>query len=155
MNIDLFEMYQNRSNPFDYIESDQDIEIFASSLIEFTTPENQKRRDPFWERSTINLLTAVMSYLLHYVRREDRNASNIRRLLFLSEEDSSDSEDLSVLDKLFRDVEAEDPSSFAVKRYKIHQLNEKVGQQAIALSCLNRISWFDFKTEEMQGEGAS
>ena len=135
----------NHYNPFNYIHSDQDIEILVTTLISNTTPPDKKGGDPFWEKSETALLVALIAYLYHYTNKASQNFSNVMRLMRAADIDENDSAAKSALDYLFDDIEKEDPDSFAVKQYKTFKMGAGKTLKGILISCAVRLQAFDLK----------
>ena len=54
----------NHYNPFNYVHSDKDIAVLVSTLIANTTPPEKNSGDPFWEKSEVALLNALLTWLI-------------------------------------------------------------------------------------------
>lgn len=120
--IDLIDMKNSLGyNPFHYIQSDKDVLKLITNLIRNTTPKGSSTNDPFWEKSETALLEALMLYLYHYAPEDEQNFTMIMEMLNYAEvkEDEEDYE--SPLDELFKRLEITDPSSLALKQYKIYK----------------------------------
>ena len=131
--IDLIDMKKSLGyNPFHYIQSDKDVLKLITNLIRNTTPKGSSTNDPFWEKSEIALLEALMLYLYHYAPEDEQNFTMIMEMLNYAEvkEDEEDYE--SPLDELFKRLEITDPTSLALKQYKIYK-------QAAGVVCSKRL----------------
>lgn len=120
--IDLIDMKNSLGyNPFHYIQSDKDVLKLITNLIRNTTPKGSSTNDPFWEKSETALLEALMLYLYHYAPEDEQNFTMIMEMLNYAEvkEDEEDYE--SPLDELFKRLEITDPTSLALKQYKIYK----------------------------------
>ncbi len=132
----------NHYNPFNYVHSDKDIATMVTTLISNTTPPDQKGGDPFWEKSEVALLQALIAYLYHYSNKEDQNFSSVMYLLHLAEVDEENPGLESPLDTLFREVEEKDPNSFAIKQYKTFKLGAGKTLKSILISVSVRLGAF-------------
>jgi len=101
-------------NPLDYIRCDpetrryneQDIMTVTATLIPVETP-----RDPFWELSARVYLECIISYVLECLSEEEHALDYVVKLVGELGEGR--------FKQLIRDLEHQDPESFAVKRYRL------------------------------------
>lgn len=146
--IDLIDMKNSLGyNPFHYIQSDKDVLKLITNLIRNTTPKGSSTNDPFWEKSETALLEALMLYLYHYAPEDEQNFTMIMEMLNYAEvkEDEEDYE--SPLDELFKRLEITDPSSLALKQYKIYKQAAGKTTKSILISVGVRLAAFNL--EEM------
>lgn len=146
--IDLIDMENSLGyNPFHYIQSDKDVLKLITNLIRNTTPKGSSTNDPFWEKSETALLEALMLYLYHYAPEDEQNFTMIMEMLNYAEvkEDEEDYE--SPLDELFKRLEITDPSSLALKQYKIYKQAAGKTAKSILVSVGVRLAAFNL--EEM------
>ena len=146
--IDLIDMKNSLGyNPFHYIQSDKDVLKLITNLIRNTTPKGSSTNDPFWEKSETALLEALMLYLYHYAPEDEQNFTMIMEMLNYAEvkEDEEDYE--SPLDELFKRLEITDPSSLALKQYKIYKQAAGKTAKSILISVGVRLAAFNL--EEM------
>lgn len=146
--IDLIDMKKSLGyNPFHYIQSDKDVLKLITNLIRNTTPKGSSTNDPFWEKSETALLEALMLYLYHYAPEDEQNFTMIMEMLNYAEvkEDEEDYE--SPLDELFKRLEITDPSSLALKQYKIYKQAAGKTAKSILISVGVRLAAFNL--EEM------
>ena len=134
-------------NPFHYIQSDKDVLKLITNLIRNTTPKGSSTNDPFWEKSETALLEALMLYLYHYAPEDEQNFTMIMEMLNYAEvkEDEEDYE--SPLDELFKRLEITDPTSLALKQYKIYKQAAGKTAKSILISVGVRLAAFNL--EEM------
>ena len=144
--FNLVEMqYSHHYNPFNYIRNDEGVLMMINCLIQNTTPQGASKGDPFWEKSETALLLAICFYLHYEVRPEDRNFSNVMRLL-LKAEVKEDQEDFkSPLDILFEELEKVNPTHIAVRYYKIFKMGAGKTLKSILISCTVRLGTFNLK----------
>ena len=138
----------NHYNPFNYIKDDKDVEILVNTLIVNTTPPKEAAGDPFWVKSEMCLLCAVIAYLLHYadiaprkLRRSFSYVTGLVRMGSVSEDESFKSE----LDQLFEAIEERDPQSFAVKQYNSFKIGAGKTLKSVLMSVLVRLQAFDLE----------
>lgn len=146
--IDLIDMKNSLGyNPFHYIQSDKDVLKLITNLIRNTTPKGSSTNDPFWEKSETALLEALMLYLYHYAPEDEQNFTMIMEMLNYAEvkEDEEDYE--SPLDELFKRLEITDPTSLALKQYKIYKQAAGKTAKSILISVGVRLAAFNL--EEM------
>lgn len=146
--IDLIDMKNSLGyNPFHYIQSDKDVLKLITNLIRNTTPKGSSNNDPFWEKSETALLEALMLYLYHYAPEDEQNFTMNMEMLNYAEvkEDEEDYE--SPLDELFKRLEITDPSSLALKQYKIYKQAAGKTAKSILISVGVRLAAFNL--EEM------
>lgn len=140
----------NRYNPFNYIEDDKDVEILVNTLITNTTPPKEAGGDPFWVKSEICLLCAVVAYLLHYAdiapRPLIRSFSTVTTLVRMGAVNEANGDDFeNDLDLLFKDIEEKDPRSFAVKQYRSFKMGAGKTLKSVLMSVLVRLQAFDLE----------
>ena len=146
--IDLIDMKNSLGyNPFHYIQSDKDVLKLITNLIRNTTPKGSSTNDPFWEKSETALLEALMLYLYHYAPEDEQNFTMIMEMLNYAEvkEDEEDYE--GPLDELFKRLEITDPTSLALKQYKIYKQAAGKTAKSILISVGVRLAAFNL--EEM------
>ena len=88
-------------NPFHYIRNEQGVIMMINCLIKNTTPPESKSSDPFWEKSEVALLQALIFYLRDYRPVEEQNFSTVMELLRWAEVDEKNPDFESKLDKIF------------------------------------------------------
>ena len=106
-------------NPFRYISDDKDVLKLISNLIKNTTPKGSHESDPFWTKAETALLQALMLYLIQEAPEDEQNFAMILEMIASAEVREEDESYQSPLDLLFERLEARDPSSIAVKQYKV------------------------------------
>lgn len=120
----------NKYNPFNYIREEKtgngelDTKIDQNGIAQMintfivnTTPTGKSSSDPFWENAEKLLLTAICFYLKeNHGEKKDINFYKVTELIThaIPKEDGEETE----LDKLFREVEKNDPDSIALFNYK-------------------------------------
>lgn len=143
-NLDHME-WGNHYNPLSYLETDKDIAVLVTTLITNTTPPDQKGGDPFWEKSEVALLNALIAYLVHYCEPIERNFSAVMELLRLAEVNENDDQAESPLDLLFKDIETIDENSYALKQYRTFKMGAGKTLKSILISVSVRLQSFDLE----------
>ena len=122
VNVDLTDPENSYGyNPLDFIRydsrdkrfSDKDIMSVASII---SPVESQK--DPFWEKSAQMYIACMIGYVLESLPEEEHTLEYVRRL-FAEMRYSSNPAELTTFDRFFRELEAENPNSFAVSKYRM------------------------------------
>lgn len=145
--VDLINM--NRShcyNPFRYIKDDKDVLKLITNLIRNTTPKGSQTNDPFWEKSETALLEALCLYLLHEASEEEQNFTMVMEMIAAAEVKEDDEEYQSPLDELFERLEIRNPSSLALKQYKIYKQAAGKTAKSILISVGVRLSAFNLES---------
>lgn len=130
-------------NPFEYVHDDKDVLRLISNLIQNTTPKGSQSSDPFWEKSEIALLQALMLYLLHEAPPEEQNFAMIMEMLGSAQVKEEDEDYESPLDILFDRLEMRDPDSIAVKQYHIYKQAAGKTAKSILISVGVRLAAFN------------
>lgn len=142
--IDLIDMSKSHGyNPFHYIQSDKDILKLITNLIRNTTPKGSQSMDPFWEKSEIALLEALMLYLYHYAPEDEQNFTMVMEMLTYAEVKEDDEEYESPLDELFHHLERSDSDSLALKQYQIYKQAAGKTAKSILISVGVRLAAFN------------
>lgn len=145
--VDLINM--NRShcyNPFRYIKDDKDVLKLITNLIRNTTPKGSQTNDPFWEKLETALLEALCLYLLHEAPEEEQNFTMVMEMIAAAEVKEDDEEYQSPLDELFERLEIRNPSSLALKQYKIYKQAAGKTAKSILISVGVRLSAFNLES---------
>lgn len=144
--IDLIEMSKSLGyNPFHYIQNDKDILKLITNLIRNTTPKGSNTNDPFWEKSETALLEALMLYLYHYAPEDEQNFTMVMEMLNYAEVKEEEEDYESPLDELFKRLETLDPSSLALKQYKIYKQAAGKTAKSILISVGVRLAAFNLE----------
>jgi len=136
--------HSNCYNPFNYIRNQQGVLTMLTALIQNTNPKGSHSNDPFWEKAETALLQAICFFLQSECNPDDRNFSNVMKLLRCASAVEGQEDIDSTLDILFKDLEAKEPEHIAVQSYKIFK---SVGggktAQTILISCQVRLQCFN------------
>lgn len=130
-------------NPFQYLNSDQDVLRLVTNLIRNTTPKNSTNNDPFWEKSEIALLEALIFYLIHEAPEEEQNFGMVMDMLMSADAREDDEDYESPLDILFSRLELREPEHIAVRTYNIFKLAAGKTAKSILVSLGVRIEKFN------------
>lgn len=117
-------------NMFDYIHSDTDV----SKIVEIIIGPHVGNNDPFWNKSAKMLLQAIFFYLIYECPAEDRNMSNVIKLIQCAEIKEEREDYKSTLDIMFEDVKKRDPEHIAVKMYKAFKSGAAKTMMSIIIS---------------------
>lgn len=130
-------------NPFHYIHSNKDIEILVTMLIQNTNSPTAPKGDQFWEKCETALFCALIAYLYHYGQENEKNFSNVIRLIRSSQVDENDTTLQSPVDELFEAVRKKNPSDFCVTQYDIFKLGAGKTLKSILISAAVRLQAFE------------
>lgn len=108
VNLDNSDAY----NPLDYIKNgkvpgtlrEQDILSIAAAMVPITA-----KNDPFWEESARTVLASLIAFVKEALPESEQNLESVNRLYKTLGCDTGK--------RLFEELEAENPESFAVKKY--------------------------------------
>ena len=144
--FNLVEMqYSDHYNPFNYIRNDEGVMMMIHCLIENTTPKGAARSDPFWQNAETALLLAICFYLQYEICPEDRNFTNVMRMLLLAQVRESEEDFKSPLDIIYEKLEKENPGHIAVRYYRIFKMGAGKTLKSILISCTVRLGTFNLK----------
>ena len=133
-------------NPFNYIRDDNGVLTMITALIKNTTPEGKSSNDPFWEKAETALLQALCFFLQSECNPEDRNFTNVMKLLRCAEVREGQEDYDSTLDILFKDLKAKDPEHIAVRQYAVFKQAAGKTAQSILVSCSVRLTVFNMQS---------
>lgn len=132
-------------NPFVYIRDDKDVIKLINNLIRNTTPRNAHQSDPFWEKSEMALLQALMFYLINEAPPEEQNFSMVMTMLEYAEVKEEKDDHVSPLDLLFMALELEQPNCIACKQYAVFKQASGKTAKSILVSCAVRLATFNLE----------
>lgn len=136
--------HSNRYNPFNYIRNEQGVLTMINALIKNTTPKGSSSSDPFWEKAETALLQACCFYLVSECNPEDRNFSNVMKLLRCASAVEGQEDVDSTLDILMNDLKAKNPEHIAVLSYAVFKsAGGGKTAQSILISCQTRLQTFN------------
>lgn len=130
-------------NPFRYLRDEKDALRLVNNLIQATTPKGSHESDPFWTKSETALLQAIILMLFQEAPAYEQNFSMVMRVLEYAEVKEEDEEFISPLDLLFQAIEHENPTSVAVRQYKVFKLAAGKTAKSILVSTAVRLAAFN------------
>ena len=133
-------------NPFNYIRDDNGVLIMITALIKNTTPKGSSSNDPFWEKAETALLQALCFFLQSECNPEDRNFTNVMKLLRCAEVREGQEDYDSTLDIMFKDLKARNPEHIAVRQYAVFKQAAGKTAQSILVSCSVRLTVFNMQS---------
>lgn len=137
--------HSNCYNPFHYIRNDEGVLTMINALIKNTTPKGSSSNDPFWEKAETALLQALSFFLVSECAAEERNFTNVMKLLRCAEVKEGQEDYASTLDILFKELEERDPEHIAVRQYRVFKQAAGKTAQSILVSCSVRLAVFNLK----------
>ena len=132
-------------NPFRYIRCEKDILKLVNTLVANTKGEGEKSNEDFWTKSEKLLYQAYIGYIWYEAPEEEQNFSMLLDMINASEVREDDETFENAVDKLFKELEAENPEHFAVRQYKKYKLSAGKTAKSILISCGARLACFDIK----------
>lgn len=144
--LDLINMPASHGyNPFEYIQSDNDVLKLVTNLIKNTTPKHASSSDPFWEKSETALLQALILYLYHEAAPEEQNFGMVMKFLRHMEIRENDPNFKNAVDKMFDVLENKDPDHVALKQYRIYKMAAGKTAKSILISAGVRLAAFNLE----------
>lgn len=136
--------HSNCYNPFHYIRNEQGVLTMINALIQNTTPKGANKGDPFWEKAETALLQACCFYLQSECNPEDRNFSNVMKLLRCCSAVEGREDEDSTLDIMMNDLKEKNPEHIAVLSYAVFKsAGGGKTAQSILISCQTRLQTFN------------
>lgn len=130
-------------NPFEYIETDNDVLKLVTNLIKNTTPKHASTNDPFWEKSETALLQALILYLFHEAAPEEQNFGMVMKFLRHMEIREDDPNFKNAVDKMFDVLANKDPDHVALRQYRIYKMAAGKTAKSILISAGVRLAAFN------------
>ena len=130
-------------NPFHYLRDEKDALRLVNNLIQATTPKGSHESDPFWTKAETALLQAIILMLFQEAPEQEQNFSMVMRVLEYAEVKEEDEEYVSPLDLLFNAIERENPTSVAVRQYKVFKMAAGKTAKSILVSTAVRLAPFN------------
>ena len=129
-------------NPFSYIHAEKDILKLVTTLITNTKGDG-KAGDEFWTKAETLLYCALIGYIHYEAPPDEQNFVTLLEFLNAMEVREDDEEYKNPVDRLFDELEAEEPNHFAVRQYKKYRLAAGKTAKSILVSCGARLAPFD------------
>lgn len=122
-------------NPLKYLHCSDDITYLSNVFVTSGKSLNTKA-DPFWDRSSIMMLTSLIAYLHKYCPEKQQTLSSVLKFLRAagSNVSGSPTEYYSKLDLIFDEISERDPDSFALRQYCHFKLGASRTIQSILIS---------------------
>ena len=130
-------------NPFHYIRDENGVLTMITALIKNTTPKGAQSNDPFWEKAETALLQAICFYLYYECREEERNFTNVMKLLRCLEVREGQEDYDSTLDIMFKMLKEKNPEHIACRQYAVFKQAAGKTAQSIMVSCSVRLTVFN------------
>ncbi len=142
--LDLLNMENSHCyNPFSYIKNDNDVMRLVTNLVKNTTPRGVRSSDPFWEKSEIALLEALIFYLLYEAPEYEQNFGMVMELLDSAGAKEDDEEYYSILDVIFSRLSLREPDHIAVRQYNVFKKAAGKTAKSILVSLAVRLEKFN------------
>lgn len=133
-------------NPFAYVRNEEGVLTMINALIANTTAKGSSKGDPFWEKAETALLEACCYYLMERARPEERNFSNVLKLLRCASAVEGQENVKSPLDIMFDDLKKRNPESIACRQYAVFKsAGGGKTAQSILISCQTRLQHFNLQ----------
>ena len=130
-------------NPFAYIHSEKDILKLVNTIIVNTKGEGDKSGADFWVKAEKLYYTALIGYIWYEAPDNEKNFTTLLEMINASEAREDDETFKNPVDKMFDELEAEEPEHFAVKQYRKYKLAAGKTAKSILISCGARLAPFD------------
>lgn len=142
--LDLINMDKSHCyNPFVYLKNDNDVQRLVTNLFKATTPKGSQTNDAFWDTSASMLLSALIYYLVYKAPKDEQNFSMIMDMLREGEIIGDDDSDKSPLDRLFYELEMENPNHIALKYYRSYHSGSDKTLKSIQITLQSRLEKFN------------
>lgn len=130
-------------NPLAYIRSEKDILKLVNTIIANTKGEGSQSSEDFWVKAERLYYSALIGYIWYEAPKEEKNLNTLIEMINASEAREDDETFENPIDKLFKELEQENPEHFAVRQYKKYKLAAGKTAKSILISCGARLAPFD------------
>ena len=130
-------------NPLAYIRSEKDILKLVNTIIANTKGEGNQSGEDFWVKAERLYYSALIGYIWYEAPDDEKNLNTLIEMINASEAREDDESFENPIDKLFKELEQENPEHFAVRQYKKHKLAAGKTAKSILISCGARLAPFD------------
>ena len=130
-------------NPLAYIRSEKDILKLVNTIIANTKGEGNQSGEDFWVKAERLYYSALIGYIWYEAPDEEKNLNTLIEMINASEAREDDESFENPIDKLFKELEQENPEHFAVRQYKKYKLAAGKTAKSILISCGARLAPFD------------
>lgn len=142
--LDLITMNKSHCyNPFNYIESDNDVQRLVTNLFKSTTPKGSQSNDPFWDTAASMLLMSLILYLKYEAPVEEQNFAMVMEMLRNGDVDEGNENNPSILDELFAGLETAAPGHIALKYYHAYRSGSAKTLKSIQITLAARLEKFN------------
>lgn len=143
LKLDLENMFESdRSNPFVNIEKEEDILSLIKCYVTSTEDKGTTKGDQFWIHAEQMFLTACMLAVWKYAIPEEQNFTTIIEMHKAASE-SEDSDEISALDLLFKEIRRKYPDCLSVASYDRFKQGAEKTLQNILITIGARIQTLD------------
>jgi len=145
--LDLINMNKSHCyNPFQYLETDNDVQKLVTNLFKSTTPKGTQTSDPFWDTAAAMLLMALILFLKYEAPEDEQNFEMVIEMLRAGQVKEDDDNYLSPLDILFNKLEYREPNHIAVKYYRDYRSGSAKTLKSIQITLASRLEKFNLKS---------
>jgi len=145
--LDLINMNKSHCyNPFQYLETDNDVQKLVTNLFKSTTPKGTQTSDPFWDTAAAMLLMALILFLKYEAPEDEQNFEMVIEMLRAGQVKEDDDNYLSPLDILFNKLEYREPNHIAVKYYRDYRSGSAKTLKSIQITLSSRLEKFNLKS---------
>ena len=130
-------------NPLSYIRSEKDILKLVNTIIANTKGEGNQSGEDFWVKAERLYYSALIGYIWYEAPDDEKNLNTLIEMINASEAREDDESFENPIDKLFKELEQENPEHFAVRQYKKYKLAAGKTAKSILISCGARLAPFD------------
>ena len=130
-------------NPLAYIRSEKDILKLVNTIIANTKGEGNQSGEDFWVKAERLYYSALIGYIWYEAPEDEKNLNTLIEMINASEAREDDETFENPIDKLFKELEQENPEHFAVRQYKKYKLAAGKTAKSILISCGARLAPFD------------
>ena len=135
----------NCYNPFVYIRNDNDVQRLVTNLIKATGIKGAQTNDPFWDTAASMLLSAIIYLLKYEAIPEEQNFSMVMELILAGAIDE-ESEEPSLLDELFNELQEKNPNHIALKYYHSYHSGAAKTLESIQVTLAAKLEKFNIDT---------
>ena len=132
-------------NPLAYIRSEKDILKLVNTIIANTKGEGAQSGEDFWIKAERLYYSALIGYIWYEGTEEEKNLNTLIEMIDASATKEDDESFKNPIDRLFDELEAENPEHFAVRQYKKYKLAAGKTAKSILISCGARLAPFDIR----------
>lgn len=130
-------------NPLSYIRSEKDILKLVNTIIANTKGEGNQSGEDFWVKAERLYYSALIGYIWYEAPDDEKNLNTLIEMINASEAREDDESFENPIDKLFKELEQENPEHFAVRQYKKYKLAAGKTAKSILISRGARLAPFD------------